>query len=121
MLPFAVPRDEGRDLIDAGGDALTDGLVDENRRRGGHVQRVRETEHRDADAEVRAVHPLGREAVLFGAQRNRHIARQLHLEVKLFGMRRRRKNLEVARLEPGQRLVGGPLSLKPSFQYSSKS
>ena len=35
MLPFAVPRDEGRDLIDAGGDALTDGL-DCHNTTGGH-------------------------------------------------------------------------------------
>ncbi len=40
VLSLSVPGDEGGDFVDSGGDALADRLVDENRRRGGDVERV---------------------------------------------------------------------------------
>ena len=39
MLAFAVPGDEGGDFVEPGGNALTDRLVDENRRRSGEYIR----------------------------------------------------------------------------------
>ena len=46
VAAFAVPGDEGGDFVDAGGEALSDGLVDEYRGGGGDVEGVGEAQHR---------------------------------------------------------------------------
>ena len=103
VLSLSMPGDEGGDFVDAGGDALANRLVDENRRRRGDVERVGEAEHRNPDPEFRAVHPLGRKSILLGAKRNRNVASQVNFEMELLVMRRRGKNLEAALLQPRKR------------------
>ena len=105
VLPLSMPGNELWNLVDAGGDALANCLIDENRRSGGDIERIGRSEHRNPDPEFRAVHPLRREPVLLRAKRNRDIAGQVDFEMELLGMRRRGKNLEAALLKPCKRLV----------------
>ena len=101
---FAVPGNKIGNLVDPGGNALTNGLINEDRGGGADIQGIGKTEHRDPDAQIGTVHPLGGKTVLLGAKRDGDIAGQIHLEMEFFGVGSCGKNRETARLEKLQRL-----------------
>ena len=101
MFSFPMPRFCGRNHIYPRGNSLADCFINEDSCRRRHIQGVRQSQHRNSDTQICAIHPLGGQTILFRTKCNRDIAGEILLKMQLFGVRSGGEYLEIALLEEG--------------------